>query len=134
MESTDKLACLLVNLGFKVHPEKSTLEPSQKLKFLGFFIDSVLMKVTLPESKIANVLDIGNKGITTDSLSIRYVLHIVGTLNSYCVAVKYGANHFKRLEFDQIQALKLNKGNFENFSTRQRGFSMVGFSCQGLFM
>lgn len=46
-------------------------------------------------------------------MSIRNVLHIIGTLNSYCVAVDYGANHFKNLESDQIKALKFSRGNFD---------------------
>lgn len=45
--------------------------------------------------------------------TIRYILHIVGTLNSYCAAVEYGGNHFKHLEFDQIQALKSSKCDFD---------------------
>lgn len=45
------------------------------------------------------------------------MLHIVGTLISYCVAVDYGGNHFKRLEMDQIHALKRNCGNFDALMT-----------------
>lgn len=113
-ESTEKLAMLLVQLGFKVHPEKSQLEPSQRLKFLGFIIDSIQMNVSLPKTKVDNVLSMCKLGISSNILTIRYVLHIVGTLNSYCVAVEYGGNHFKRLECDQIRALKLNRGNFDS--------------------
>lgn len=45
------------------------------------------------------------------------MLRIIGTLNSYCVAVAFGGNHFKRLEIDQIHALKQNYGNFDALMT-----------------
>ena len=32
---------LFKSLGFCIHPDKSVLEPSQKLTFLGFELDSV---------------------------------------------------------------------------------------------
>lgn len=50
-------------------------------------------------------------------MTIRFVLHIIGTLNSYCVAVEYGGNHFKGLERDQIAALKRSRGDFDVYMT-----------------
>lgn len=111
--STFNLANLLIDLGFKVHLDKSEMIPTQKLQFLGFFIDSVKMTVSLPDSKVDNVIDICDLALKSSVLSIRFVLHIIGTLNSYCVAVDYGANNFKQIESDQIKALKYNRGNFD---------------------
>ena len=42
---------ILQALGFIVHPEKSILQPTQVLTFLGFVIDTVNMTVTLTEDK-----------------------------------------------------------------------------------
>ena len=39
-------------VGFIVHNKKSVFIPVQKIKFLGFIIDSVAMIVTLPSDKI----------------------------------------------------------------------------------
>lgn len=113
-ESTKKLAVLLVSLGFKIHLEKSALLPSQTLLFLGVVIDSKEMKIFLPTSKIENVKKLCEIGLKQPYLSIRYVLHMIGTLNSYSVAVEYGGNHFKNLERDQITALKQACGNFDS--------------------
>lgn len=51
LESTMSLTRLFTELGFKVHSEKSSLIPSQRLKFLGFIIDSCEMTIPLPDSK-----------------------------------------------------------------------------------
>ena len=42
---------LLQSLGFTVHPEKSVLEPKQKIVFLGFIIDSQNMTIRLTLAK-----------------------------------------------------------------------------------
>lgn len=117
LHTTVQLVNLFTDLGFKVHPEKSVLKPTQKLEFLGFFIDSVNMTVSLPTPKIHNVLDMCSLALGSNEMTIRFVLHIIGTLNSYCVAVDYRANHFKNLECDQIRALKFSKGDFDKVMT-----------------
>lgn len=75
------------------------------------------MTVSLLEKKRLNVLKLCDIGLTTSPLTIRFVLHIIGTLNLYCVAIDYGGNHFKRLEIDQIQVLKRNHDNFDSLMT-----------------
>lgn len=113
--STNLLVQLFTKLGFKVHLNKSSLEPSQKLEFLGFVLDSVNMTITLPENKVLNVLALCEDALQAVRMTIRQMLHIVGTLNAYSVAVEYGANHFKHLEVDQIRALKLSSGDFDSY-------------------
>lgn len=46
-------------------------------------------------------------------MSIRFVAHVVGTFQSYSVAVDYGLNHIKKLEKDLINALRRCKGDFD---------------------
>lgn len=41
--------------GFTIHPEKSVLEPVQKIAFLGFLIDSIKMIVTLTPEKASEL-------------------------------------------------------------------------------
>ena len=47
---------LFEKVGFIVHEKKSVFQPVQKLKFLGFLIDSVKMIVTLPQEKVDNII------------------------------------------------------------------------------
>ena len=43
---------MFISLGFIIHPTKSILIPTQKLVFLGFVLDSVLMRVSaLPQKR-----------------------------------------------------------------------------------
>lgn len=44
-------ATLFNKLGLVVHPEKSFLTPTQRLLFLGFILDSVLMQMSLTPKK-----------------------------------------------------------------------------------
>jgi len=37
---------LIISLGFKVHPEKSVIIPTQTLEFRGFVLDSIRVIVT----------------------------------------------------------------------------------------
>lgn len=108
---------LFTKLGFKVHVEKSVLEPTQELEFLGFLINSVKMTVSLPTKKVDNILDMCKEALNLQQMTIRQVLHIVGTLNAYSVAVEYGRNYFKRLEQEQILALRRSKGDFDVYMT-----------------
>ena len=47
---------LLESLGFTINREKSQLVPSQQVRFLGFQVDSVTMKLFLPEDKIQQIV------------------------------------------------------------------------------
>lgn len=113
-ENTTKLlAEVFKQLGFTVNESKSELVPSQTLTFLGFNIDSTSMKVLLPSEKVDNVIQLCNTALQEKKHSVRFVAHVVGTFQSYSVAVDYGLNHIKKLEQDNIQALKRFKGNFD---------------------
>ena len=50
-ENVSKTDHLLTQAGFVTHPDKSVYEPTQKLTFFEFVLDSIKMRVTLtPES------------------------------------------------------------------------------------
>lgn len=75
-------------------------------------MESINITIYLHESEIANVLSLCELGLNFTRLLIRQMLHIVGTLNSYNVAIEYDGNNFKHLERDQILTLKRSKGYF----------------------
>jgi len=52
---------LIISLGFKVHPEKSVIIPTQTLEFLGFVLDSIRMIVTLTSKKVDKILQLCEK-------------------------------------------------------------------------
>ncbi|KAM9943645.1 hypothetical protein ACTFIT_001934 [Dictyostelium discoideum] len=57
LSNLKKTMDLLVKLGFKLNLEKSVLEPTQSITFLGLQIDSVSMKLLVPEEKKKSVID-----------------------------------------------------------------------------
>ncbi|KAM9975919.1 hypothetical protein ACTFIR_009760 [Dictyostelium discoideum] len=56
LSNLKKTMDLLVKLGFKLNLEKSVLEPTQSITFLGLQIDSVSMKLLVPKEKKKSVI------------------------------------------------------------------------------
>ncbi|KAN0018571.1 hypothetical protein ACTFIU_011189 [Dictyostelium citrinum] len=56
LSNLDKKMKLLVKLGFKLNLEKSILEPTQSITFLGLQIDSVSMQLLVPKEKKKSVI------------------------------------------------------------------------------
>ncbi len=105
---------LLSQLGFVAHPEKSVLQATQSIEFLGFVIDSVKMTVKLLSHKIAKVKLMCNELLSKRHPTIQEVAQVIGLLVSSFPGVQFGPLHYGNLERDKISALQTNKGNFES--------------------
>ena len=105
---------LITNLGFKVHPEKSVIVPTQTLEFLGFVLDSIRMLVTLTLKKIDKILQLCAKFSHPKRMfTIREIASFLGTLVSSFPGVQFGPLHYRHIEADKERNLKLNQGNFD---------------------
>ncbi|XP_044179907.1 uncharacterized protein LOC114968520 [Acropora millepora] len=105
---------LFENLGLVIHPEKSVIVPQQRLVFLGFIIDSVLMTVSLTQDKKTKIKTLLSSLLENSScVKIREVANVIGHLISSLPGVKYGALYYRNFEMNKVAALKLTKGNFE---------------------
>ena len=100
-------------LGFIIHPEKSSFIPSQEITILGFRINSVLMRVFPTEEKIIKIKTSCQELLDLKSPSIRNVASVLGLLISNFPAAKFGPLHFRDLDMDKTEALKQNQGNFD---------------------
>lgn len=60
-EATLHAVQLFISLGFKTHPEKSVVIPTQVLEFLGFTLNSILMTVNLTGKKAEKILQLCQK-------------------------------------------------------------------------
>jgi hypothetical protein len=113
---------LFSTLGLVVHPDKSVFEPTQTLEFLGFLLNSILMRITLTTSKVDKIIvtctTLVNK---RNKVSIREFSRVIGLLVSSFPGVMFGPLHYRTLEHDKAQALKLCRGNFDSFMTLSRG-------------
>ncbi|XP_070529420.1 uncharacterized protein [Cardiocondyla obscurior] len=56
-QNVEETLHLLNYLGFGIHLNKCNLNPSQKIKFLGFILDSSDMTISLPEEKRLSILN-----------------------------------------------------------------------------
>ncbi len=108
---------LFTKLGFPIHPDKSILEPTQEIEFLGFLINSLSMTVRLSATKAAKVKSDCQELLGSGKTTIRQVAHVIGVLVSSLPAVQYGALHYRKLELGKTQALRENYGNFDAFMT-----------------
>ena len=103
---------LMEKVGFMIHPDKSVLIPCTKIAFLGNDIDSVKMIVTLPESKMKNLVSECKMLFKMDKAKIQYVARVVGLMVSSFSAVELGRLYYRSLEKGKIEALKINKGQY----------------------
>ena len=104
---------LLQSLGFFINPDKTDLTPRKSAEFLGIRLNSVDMRLELPEDKQAECLLGINQLSRGSSVSIRAWASLIGLLNFCCVAVAYGRVHLKALEEDRNLALSFHSGNYD---------------------
>ena len=117
-EATLRAIQLFVSLGFKIHPEKSVIIPTQVLEFLGFILNSILMLVTLTNKKAVKILQLCQTfSLPNKRFTIREVASFLGTLVSSFPGVEFGPLHYRHIEVDKEANLKLNQGNFDSFMT-----------------
>ena len=100
-------------LGFNIHPEKSCLVPAQEIVFLGFVINSVKMTVQLTLEKKVEIRNMSIDILKNPYISIRALASFIGKITASFPGVRCGPLHYRNLERDKCDALKLNKGNFD---------------------
>ena len=107
---------LFESLGFVIHKDKSVFEPCQRIKYLGFWLDSIKMTITLTEEKIDKVKKACSRLKDTRKITIRTLAQVIGKLVSCFPAVQYGRLFYRDLERLKTKALKENKGNFDKMT------------------
>ena len=68
------------DLGFTIHPEKSVLVATRKLTFLGFILDSELMRISRTAEKADSLKAAAQALLLRKSLSIREVAEVIGKM------------------------------------------------------
>ena len=105
---------LMTNVGFIIHEKKSILIPTKKITFLGNDIDSEKMIVTLPLSKVENIVEACADLYKKFRVRIRDVAKVLGLMVSTFSAVEYAPLYYRCLEKGKIDALKCCKGDYES--------------------
>ena len=104
---------LVDSLGLVTHPDKSTFNPSQRLKFLGFILNSIDMTIRLTPEKAKGLQTACHTLLTSPSPTIRDLVRVIGKLVSSFPGVCYGPLYYRSLERDKLNALRANRGNFD---------------------
>ena len=62
---------LLESLGFTINSEKSQLVPTWQIRFLDFIVDLVAMKLSLPEDKLQQLVQMSQSLLSQQTVSLR---------------------------------------------------------------
>lgn len=112
MKSAMTAGTTLSDNGLIPHPVKSGLPPEQTKEFIGFIFDSINMTVSLPSHKKERLVNMCTKLLRKQSITIRMLAEVIGTLVSSFPGVMYGPLFYRQLEDNKSQALKSNHGDF----------------------
>ena len=110
---TIKTIKLFLKLGFIIHPEKSSLQPSQEITYLGFVFNSKEMLVTFTSEEREKILEPCKIFLKKDSFTIRELSILIGTLTSTFPGNKFGPLYYRELDKCKTLGLKKAKGNFD---------------------
>ena len=76
----DTTLFLLQNLGFLINFEKSVLEPTHTLEYLGIMINSLNMTFSLPEDKSYHLINLCHQTIAAQNLTAHQLAKVIGKL------------------------------------------------------
>ena len=77
-------------LGFEVNLEKSSLIPLQKIEYLGIMLDLQALSLSLPQEKVAKILEMCQEGQSMSWLTRRNLECLIGFLNFATKALPLG--------------------------------------------
>ena len=87
LQKAKKVMTLLQELGFTINKKKSILEPTQQIEFLGLILDSIQMKVFLPEPKVLDLIESCQAILSVRSVTARSLASLQGKMSSCFHAV-----------------------------------------------
>ena len=84
--------------GFSINWDKSSLQPSTTVEFLGFMLDSAKMTITLTENKRADLLRVLRLAKHKSKVSLRFLAKVIGKMVAIFPASEEGQLHYRTLE------------------------------------
>ena len=104
---------LLGDLGFCPNLDKSVLQPTQVLEYLGFILNSLDMSVSITDCNFGRLLDSAHKILQSTFVPVRLVACLVGIMVSFFPGVEYARLFYRQLDIEKSTALKNSGWNFE---------------------
>ena len=99
-------------MGLTVHLEKSVLNPTQKLVFLGFVLDSIKMVISFTNEKACKIKEACQKLLKSHKAAIQEVARVLGMLTGSFTRIMFCPLHYHNFDMDETAALKFRKGNY----------------------
>ena len=65
-------------LGFTINKEKTVIEPTQSLEFLGFSLDTTTMELSLPAEKLKKIRAESRKLLGEERVTARALSRLIG--------------------------------------------------------
>lgn len=103
-------------LGFSANLLKSVFQPSQRIVFFGFLIDSVLFKVFLIQDKVQKIIHKCKSLLEKTVIVVRELASLIGSIVNAFYAVLEAPLHYRSLERNKLIGLG-NDMNFDNHVT-----------------
>ena len=103
----------LDHLGFTINLDKSELQPSHKIAFLGFVLNSSDMTIKLTPSKADKIRTLGLQLLRQRDIRIRDLAMFIGNVVAAGESVKHAPLKYKYLEILRNDALTQNCGDYE---------------------
>ena len=101
---------LLESLGFIIHP---LFVPRRCFEYLGFVLNSQSMTISLSDVKKEKMKLLCSEILEDECPKIRTIAKLLGKFTSSFAAVQFGKLHYRSLEREKIQPLRLSKGSFD---------------------
>ena len=105
IKDRDSLLHLLHCLGWLINWNKSVLQPSQTIEFLGLTLDSREMRVSLPQLKVENLISKCKEIVQSDHTTIHKIASLIGSLNATAEAVVPAALYVRELQMHKTKCL-----------------------------
>ena len=90
------------------------MNPTQKLEFLGFMVDTKTMKIALPPHKIDAIQKEASQLLSAGSIQIRTLAHFIVTLVATKPVVPLGPLHFQALQDLKTPALICHQATYQS--------------------
>ena len=104
---------LLESLGFLINREKSIVDPSQIMEYIGLVVDSVRLSFSLPAEKVTAVMNICTTALAADRVSLRELASILGNFTWAIPTVPYAQAHYRNMQRFYISEARRAGGNLD---------------------
>ena len=104
------MASVLQSLGFTLNQQKCVWEPTHRIEFLGFIVDSKIHMISLPRDKLSKIRKECRSMSSKDRVTGRQLAQIIGLLSSAIPAILPAPLHYRALQRLRYQALQQSQG------------------------